>query len=72
MSKIGLVIGREYFTRVKKKSFLIMTILVPLLMMAFYAAIIWISMKGGTDTQKIAIIDEAGIIKNEIPTDTVK
>ncbi len=72
MSKIGLVIGREYFTRVKKKSFLIMTILVPFLMVAFYAAIIWISMKGGTDSQKIAIIDEAGIIKNEIPTDTAK
>ncbi len=67
MSKIGLVIEREYFTRVKKKSFLIMTILVPLLMIAFYAAIIVISMKGGTDTQKIAIIDEAKIFKNEIP-----
>ena len=67
MSKIGLVIEREYFTRVKKKSFLIMTILVPLLMIAFYAAIIWIGMKGGTDSQKIAIIDEAGIMKNEIP-----
>lgn len=72
MSKIGLVIEREYFTRVKKKSFLIMTILVPLLMIAFYAAIIWISMKGGTDTQKIAIIDEAAIIKNEIPSSATK
>ena len=34
MSKIGLIIGREYFTRVKKKSFIIMTIVGPLLFAA--------------------------------------
>ncbi|MFZ1527623.1 MAG: ABC transporter permease [Ferruginibacter sp.] len=62
MSKIGLIIGREYFTRVKKKSFLVTTILVPLLMMGFYAAIIAVAVKGGSsgDKKKLAIIDEAG------------
>lgn len=66
MSKIGLVIGREYFTRVKKKSFLITTILVPLLMVGFYAAIIAVAVKGGdsNDRKKIAIIDQAGFFSD--------
>ncbi len=64
MSKIGLIIGREYFTRVKKKSFLVMTILVPLLMVGFYAGILAIAMKGGTDKQTIAVIDDAGLFKD--------
>lgn len=66
MSKIGLIIGREYFTRVKKKSFLVMTILVPLLMVGFYAGILVIAMKGGTDKKTIAVIDEAGIFKDSV------
>ena len=32
MSKISLIIQREYSTRVKKKSFIIMTLLMPVLM----------------------------------------
>jgi len=66
MSKVGLIIGREYFTRVKKKSFLITTILVPLLIMAFYAIIIIVAIKGGnsSDSGKLAIIDEAGLFND--------
>ena len=37
MNKIFIIIGREFTTRVKKKSFLITTIAVPLLFVAFYA-----------------------------------
>lgn len=66
MSKIGLIIGREYFTRVRKKSFLITTILVPLVIMGFYAAIIAIAVKGGTDKQSIAVIDNAGLFSDSI------
>ena len=40
MNKIGLVIGREYSSRVKKTSFIIMTILGPLLFAGFMAAAI--------------------------------
>ena len=64
MSKIGLIIGREYFTRVKKKSFLLTTILVPLAMLAFYAVIIGIAVSGGKDQQKIAVIDEASLFSD--------
>ena len=34
MNKISVIIKREYITRVRKKSFIIMTILAPILMAA--------------------------------------
>ena len=62
MHKIALIIKREYFIRVKKKSFLLTTIGVPLFIIGFYAIIIAISMDsfgGGDDKNKIAVIDDA-------------
>jgi len=66
MNKIGLVIQREYLTRVKKKSFLITTILVPLIIIGFYAAIIAISVSDSSDTSKIAVLDEADLLNGKI------
>jgi hypothetical protein len=37
------------------------TILVPLIIVAFYAAIIAISIKGGSDITSVAVIDDAGL-----------
>ena len=65
-NKIGLIISREYFTRVKKKSFLITTILVPLVIIGFYAAIIAITVNGGNDKQSIAVIDDASLFNGKI------
>ena len=36
MNKISVIIKREYITRVRKKSFIIMTLLAPLLMGSSY------------------------------------
>ncbi|MEO7522951.1 MAG: ABC transporter permease, partial [Ferruginibacter sp.] len=66
MNKIGLIIEREYFTRVKKKSFLITTILVPVVIIGFYAAIIAIAVKGGTDKQTVAVIDDASLFNGKV------
>ncbi|HMJ48075.1 MAG TPA: hypothetical protein VK498_12150, partial [Ferruginibacter sp.] len=66
MNKTGLIIGREYFTRVKKKSFLITTILVPLIIVGFYAVIIGITVSGSSDKQSIAIIDEGGLFGDTV------
>ena len=64
MNKTGLIISREYFSRVKKKSFLITTILVPVVIVAFYAIIIAISFKGNSETTAVAVIDEAGLFSD--------
>ncbi|MGC4036834.1 MAG: ABC transporter permease [Chitinophagaceae bacterium] len=66
MNKIGLVIQREYLTRVKKKSFLITTILVPLIIIGFYTAIIAISISGSSESSKIAVIDEGNLLNGNV------
>lgn len=65
MSKIGLIIGREYITRVRKKSFIIMTILGPVLMGGFLAAAIWLGMKDDALT-KVKVSDPGGLFKNRL------
>jgi ABC-2 type transport system permease protein len=62
MNKTGLIISREYFTRVRKKSFLLTTILVPIVIVGFYAAIIAISMRDNTSKIKVAVLDESGLL----------
>jgi ABC-2 type transport system permease protein len=54
-----LIIEREYMSRVKKKSFIIMTILGPLIIALFYGLIIYFSIQGVSGTNnKIAVINE--------------
>jgi ABC-2 type transport system permease protein len=61
MNKIRLVIRREYLTRVRKRSFVIMTILGPILMASvFILPIILATMSDGT-TRTIMVLDETGI-----------
>lgn len=64
MSKISLIIQREYLTRVKKKSFLVMTILGPILMAALMIVPVWLGMKD-QDFQNIEVVDETGQFINQ-------
>lgn len=64
MRNIFLVISREYLVRVKKKSFLIMTILGPLLFVGGYAAVIWIAI-GSVDLKTVQVVDESDLFKDE-------
>jgi len=66
MNKIALIIQREYLVRVKKKSFLLTTILVPLIIIAFYATMIAIGMSNNTDASKIAVIDQANLFNGHV------
>ncbi|MFT3750179.1 MAG: ABC transporter permease [Agriterribacter sp.] len=66
MNKIGLIIEREYMTRVKRKSFLLTTILVPIVIIAFYAVIIAVSISGESNTQRIAVLDDANLFNGSI------
>ena len=51
-------------TRVKKKSFLLLTILVPVIIIGFYAAIIAIAVNGASEKETIAVIDKANLFDN--------
>lgn len=60
MNKTLLIISREYLSRVKKKSFLLMTFLVPLLIIGMYALVFALSMNGGDNIPTVQIVDESG------------
>jgi ABC-2 type transport system permease protein len=65
MSKISLIIKREYMTRVKKKSFLILSIVGPLLIAALFVVPVWLATQD-EDSQNIEVVDETGIFINQL------
>ncbi|MCX2739669.1 ABC transporter permease [Pontibacter anaerobius] len=65
MHKIWLIIQREYLTRVRKKSFIIMTLLTPLLLATFMILPgLLISMSGETET--VMVLDESGLFEGKL------
>ena len=61
MNTLSLVIQREYFTRVRKRSFIIMTLLMPLLMVALSFVPLWLSTLNDGAVKNIAVIDNTGM-----------
>ena len=57
MNKIGLIIKREYLTRVRKRSFIIMTFLGPLLLAAIYIVPIMLALNAPNEKRTIAVVD---------------
>lgn len=58
MNKVSVIIKREYLTRVRKKSFIIMTILAPVLMAALIILPTLLMMNQEQDYKKIAVIED--------------
>lgn len=70
MNKILLIIQREYLSRVKKKSFIIMTFLTPLLIAGVYGLIGYFTYKGIKDTHdKVAVVSENKILTAKLTSD---
>jgi len=73
MNKTLLIIQREFLTRVKKKSFIIMTILGPLLMASTIVLPIWFSTFENEEQKIIAVIDHSERFKNVLEnTETIQ
>jgi len=68
MNKITLIARREFLTRVQKRTFLLTTILLPLLFFGLYALIIYFSVSSG-EKYTIAVADKANIFKGKIEGD---
>ena len=64
MHNIFLIIQREYITRVRKKSFVIMSIVGPLLIASLWVVPIWLSTRE-TDQKTIEILDDSGFFKDK-------
>jgi len=65
MNTILLIIQREYLVRVKKKSFIIMTILGPLLIFGFYALIGLVAVSS-IEQKTVEVVDESGLFKDKL------
>jgi ABC-2 type transport system permease protein len=57
MNKTGLIIGREYVTRVRKKSFIIMTFLGPVLFAALIVLPGWLAQVEDREVKEIAVVE---------------
>lgn len=70
MNKIGLIIKREYLTRVRNKTFILSTILLPLFFIGFIFASAYLSVSS-IEKQRVAVSDDNGIFKNSFQNDKV-
>lgn len=66
MNKSILILQREYLTRVKKKSFIIMTLLVPVLMAALTILPAYLATMDDKEERTIAVYDPTGIVLNQL------
>src|SRR6478752_7409632 len=69
MNKIGLIIRREYMTRIRNKTFLISTFLLPVVIVLFVAATVVLAIKGKTN-HHIAVADQNGYFKEYLKSDS--
>jgi ABC-2 type transport system permease protein len=69
MNKIGLIIRREYLTRIRNKTFLISTFLLPLVIVLFLAGTVVLAIKGKTN-HHVAVSDQNGYFKEYLKSDS--
>ena len=60
MNNIALIFEREYLERVKKRSFLLATILTPLIFPAFIGLAVFLAVNESSDVETVLVIDESG------------
>lgn len=63
MNHLPLIIKREYLTKVRNKSFIIMTFVSPLIMVALIAVVAYLSQINSDKERQISILDESGILE---------
>src|SRR5690606_5137392 len=64
MNHLPLIIQREYFTKVKNKSFIIMTFLSPIIMIILISVVAYLSQLNNDKQRTISILDESGLVKD--------
>ena len=69
MNKIGLIISREYTTRVRKKSFILMSLLGPLLIVGFIMLTAYLK-KGNKENYEILVVDESHLFDSILRNST--
>ena len=60
MNKIAIIIRREFLTRIKKKSFILLTILMPFIMCAVVIVPLLLAQINSDEESKVVIVDKTG------------
>jgi len=73
MKNIRIIFKREYLSRVKNKSFILLTLITPLIFVAFYAAVAFIAVKSGASDEftQVNYVDEYNILSEAVNKDTL-
>ncbi len=70
MSKIHIIIQREYTSRVMKKSFLILTFITPIFMAAMMFIPFWITTLKDDTVKNIVVVDKSNLLRNVLKSNT--
>lgn len=62
MNHLSLIIKREYLTKVKNKSFIVMTILSPLILVALFSVVAYLAQLNSSKERTISVLDETGML----------
>jgi ABC-2 type transport system permease protein len=66
MSKIGIIVRREFTQRVRKKSFILTTILTPLLFLAMMFVPVWLATTETATQKEIWVVDRSGLVADRL------
>lgn len=66
MNALGLIIQREYLERVKRKSFIITTIVVPIVMIAIMAAPAMFMLFSDSEEKTVLVVDNTGVLAQRL------
>ena len=70
MSKLQLIIHREFIAKVRNKSFIIMTFLSPLIMVSMFALVFFLMKKNDEKVKEIVFVDESKLFTKDDFQDT--
>lgn len=65
MNHLPLIIKREYLTKIRNKSFIIMTFLSPLIFVGIFALVAYLSSLNNDTVRKIVVLDDSGLFLDE-------
>ncbi|HLO79741.1 MAG TPA: ABC transporter permease [Chitinophagaceae bacterium] len=69
MNKIGLIIQREYLTRVKNKTFILSTFMLPIVMILFIVGSTFFAIKS-REKRKVAVVNDPGFFQHNMKSDS--
>ncbi|MEO6731450.1 MAG: ABC transporter permease [Ferruginibacter sp.] len=72
MDKIFLIFKREYITRVRNKTFLLSTFLLPIVMILFFFGSAFFAMSSKEKMKRIAVVNDPGLFKINLKSDSSK